>query len=341
MAVVVAALAAAAPAHATFPGANGKLVVSVDTCEFRPHLRAYGFAGDYQGPLTQPCEELRTDEHGDPVVRSARSPGWAPDGRRLVFVQHGQDPGGLWTMAADGTDAQPIPGTGAAGSPSFSPDGRSIAFSAGGAIWTVPVEGGRPRLVRRSSACPPNRGNCTALGEPRWSPDGRRIAVVAEQFAYGPGRPPSPLPGVWLIDARTGKLVRRVVPSDGIRTAGDVDWSPDGRRLLYRTRYQQDEVKGGASGGNVYVIGADGRGRRLVIHRRRYAETVPRWSPDGRWIAWVGLGFGAGDVSFDVNATVWRVRASGRGREMVARLPSPYVEEGDFAEPELAWQPLR
>jgi Tol biopolymer transport system component len=336
----VAVLAAAPAAHATFPGRNGNLVVALDTCEFNPHLRAYTPGGRSLGPLTRPCETLGAGEDEEPIVRAAHSPDWSPDGRRLVFRQRGPEPDGLYVAAADGTGAQPIPGTGGGYEPSFAPDGRRIAYMEDGAVWTVAVDGSERRRLRARASCPPSRSNCTFLGQPRWSPDGRRIAVVVEQFAYGPGRPPSPLPGIWLLDAGSGKLVRRVVRSDGIRTQSDVDWSPDGRRLAYRTSFQQDELRGGASGGNVYAVRADGRGRRLLVHRERYAETVPRWSPDGRWIAWIGLSFTAGDVAFDVTPTVYRRRVAGGRPQLVRRLPRPYVEEADYFAPQLAWQPL-
>ena len=340
-AVGLACLAAAAPdAQATFPGRNGNLVVAYDTCEFNPHLRALTVTGRDLGPLTKPCEVVGTDEEQEEIVRAAESPDWSPDGTRIVFYQRGAEPIGLYTAAADGSGARPIPGTSAAYEPSFAPDGRRIVFMENRAVHTIGVDGTGRRRLRAAASCPPRRSNCTVIGQPRWSPDGRRIAVVVQQFAYGPGRPPTPLPGIWLLDARTGKLLRRVVRSDGIREVTEVDWSPDSRRLLFRTSYQQDEIKGGASGGNVYVVRADGTGRRRLIHRERYAETHPRWSPDGRWVAWIGLAFTAGDVAFDVTPTVYRRRVAGGRPQLVRRLPRPYVEEADFVPPQLTWQPL-
>ena len=336
--LAVASLAAAAPAAgAAFPGANGKLAVSVDTCEFNPHLRAVSPGGRHLGFLTRPCQVLGTDEDEEEIIRSAHSPEWSPDGTRLLFAQ----PGGLATKDAAGGDAQALPGTADAREPSYSPDGRRIAFMRDGAVWTMAADGSDQRRLRAKPTCPRDDDNCVHLDEPRWSPDGRRIAVRADQFAYGSGRPARPGPGLWLIDASSGKSVRRVVKADEVgRAPFEPEWSPDGRRIVYRTAFQQQETTGGASGGNIWIVGRDGRDRRRLVHRKGMAEAEPVFSPDGRWVAWIGLGFGSGDVGFDVRATIMRIRVTGGRRHVVRRLPSPYEEEAFYHLPELAWQPL-
>jgi Tol biopolymer transport system component len=55
----------------------------------------------------------------------------------------------------------------------------------------------------------------------------------------------------------------------GIDGAGDVAWSPDGRRLAL------------TDGEDVYVVGRDGRDRRLVLRHALF----PAWSPDGKRLA--------------------------------------------------------
>ena len=75
---------------------------------------------------------------------------------------------------------------------------------------------------------------------------------------------------------------------------GRVDWSADGRRLLYSAR------------GDLWVIPSrGGRPRRLTTTRR--AETDPRWAPDQRSIGFVSRG------------GIWLLDPSGRRSLLIPR----------------------
>ena len=58
--------------------------------------------------------------------KSASSPRWSPDGKRIAYVTSGQ----IWTMNADGSDAKKVTSisTGA-GDPIWSPDDKWLAFA--------------------------------------------------------------------------------------------------------------------------------------------------------------------------------------------------------------------
>lgn len=323
-------LVPAGVAGATFPGANGKFAIKTEQCggESQTQIRAYSTAGRDLGALV-PCRPDGPEDEPGPEVAE---PDWSADGSRLLFGEgYEQAP---YTAAADGSDLRAIPfdapsGSAEPGGMSLAPDGRHLAISRGHNLYTLAQDGSEVKLLREHTRCR-GGGFCVWYQQPRWSPDGRHIAAVV-----GSGSPKVIRPGIWLFDAQTGAKVRRL-SSRG----SEPDWSPDGRRLLFRTDYQQREIKGGASGGNIFTVRADGKGDpRRVVHREDIADVQPVWAPDGRSFAWISLRFGRGDVSFGVRPSIWRKRIGGRARK-IADLPRPYVEEGFWTQPDIAWQPL-
>ena len=319
-------LAAAPAADASFPGRNGVVAVTLSGCGEGGHIRAYTPAGRSLHDLTPRCETVEEDE-----PRTTSGPEWSPDGEVLVFADDGDrgDPSpNFGAVAADGSARRPLApalGTEPRGSAtrlSFAPDGERVVFAADRKVVISRLDGTGRRVLL---------GGCTDANgclyhEPRWSPDGRRVAV----------RKLGARPGLLVVDARTGKLVRRMM-TGGV----EADWSPDSRRLVFRTRYQQQEIRGGATGGNVYVQRVAGGTARRIVHRERIADTSPVWSPDGRSILFVSLRMTAGDVGFRVFPSLWRVPAGGGRPVKLTTLPETYQEEGFFDPPRLAWQPLR
>jgi TolB protein len=59
----------------------------------------------------------------------------------------------------------------------------------------------------------------------------------------------------------------------------DPAWSPDGARIAF--------ISSRTGGGDLYLINADGSGRRRLTYTAAREFTRPAWSPDGRGIAFV------------------------------------------------------
>jgi len=91
---------------------------------------------------------------------------WSPDGSRLVYVgrsRAGHDE--LWQRRLDELETRPIPGTDGGRIPTFDPTGVALAFTAGGALKTVSLQGGPPvTLVEQ--------GVPSAGGGLAWASDG-------------------------------------------------------------------------------------------------------------------------------------------------------------------------
>jgi Tol biopolymer transport system component len=182
-------------------------------------------------------------------LKSVAGPAWSPDGRQIAFYLW-RSPGGIWVINADGSGLRRLNArVGRVGvwSPAWSPAGDKIAFTTGavdGSIYVINRDSSdQRRLTRRA------RTVCGIA----WSPNGRKI--VYEGAGGG---------GIHMINL-DGTGERRVAPATGAEF-GELSLSPDGRTIAY------------ASNGNIYVMNADGSGRRQLTDTPE-VDGAPLWSP--------------------------------------------------------------
>ncbi len=138
-----------------------------------------------------------------------------------------------------------------------------FTFAGNGSMVYVP---GRAQTDRRL-VWVDRQGNAEPLGAPirqygtfKFSPDGDRLVVVIGG-------------NLWIYDIARGTLTR--ITSEG--GAGAVTWSPDGKRVVYRSAIGE-----GKSG--LFLKRADGSGEaELLLSGDNASRPVPySWSPDGR-----------------------------------------------------------
>ena len=145
-------------------------------------------------------------------------------------------------------------------SPSISPDRRSVAF-------TGNVNGRRQVFVRLVAGGAPLQITKDAVDHqlPRWSPDANSILY------FSPAEPGDAQGTVWSIPA-LGGAPRRVIAS-----IGGADVSRDGRITCF-----------GLVDGQVQLLTSalDGSDVRTIARSDAGYHRHPRWSPDGRWIAY-------------------------------------------------------
>jgi Tol biopolymer transport system component len=149
-------------------------------------------------------------------------------------------------------------------------------------VVRIAIETGRREHVTRTPAR-------DEIG-PRWSQDGRAIAFV-RLATESNGGVVTDRPDLYVRDARGGEhLVAR--------DAKDPEWSPDGSLLAFAHSAEPNAAH------DIFVVRADGRALRRVTPERPdlYAfesnASVPRWSPDGRWIAFQ-RGYGVSVIGSD------------------------------------------
>jgi dipeptidyl aminopeptidase/acylaminoacyl peptidase len=219
----------------------------------------------------------------------------------------------VWVKAAHG-DARPLDlGGGNQTRPRFSPDGRHLAYLSGGQVWIVDLSTQVKRQLTRLSG---------GTSSHTWSPDGRWIAfqsttvpsgVEAENVAYLKAQEASKVTGrlyttlsfrhwdEWKDPKQVSHLF--VVPADGSApprdlTAGfttDVPnyadvaagdgyaWSPDSRFLAFESAPEQ--ATGTSTNGELYEVATKGGAARKLTDNPAM-DTTPRYSPDGKYLAW-------------------------------------------------------
>ncbi len=198
----------------------------------------------------------------------------------------------------------------------LSPDGERVAYKSTTAslccdIFTVPLSGGRPEQLTAEGKLGCNTLTDYGCSGLMWTPDSKSIVLVSNR---------STLPSLWRVPASGGALVRETnypglgsFSKDGrefvysektsaelpaiwradLATAGgsvrshrklistqypemDAQPSPDGSRMVWmsiRTGFEE-----------LWTSGAGGGNPLQLTRLDRYSGT-PRWSPDGRWVA--------------------------------------------------------
>lgn len=126
--------------------------------------------------VTDRLGNSQTDLSKSPDFAEA-APAWSPDGATLAYVRglpDGSAPSELWTMRADGTDAQPLIADPAndASNPAFSPDGAWVAYVSGPGFFNdlrmIRVDGTDDHSILKLE-------DGTTLDDPAWSPNGQEI----------------------------------------------------------------------------------------------------------------------------------------------------------------------
>jgi Tol biopolymer transport system component len=211
----------------------------------------------------------------------------------IVFAGGDETSSDIYSVRADGAHLRQLTRTKAwEQSPSWSPDGKSIVYvlaeGKGGALYRMSATGRNRRLFLREDASANG-----FIADPQWSPDGKRLSFSSQRL--GDLR-------VWTIGL-DGTLTM-VTKTFGTHAT----WSPDGRHLAYA---------GLADTGRsaIFVIGADGHGRRQVTQPDA-SDQQPVWSPDGKWIAFESLNADWRRHQVD---SLEIVRPDGTGRRRVLR----------------------
>jgi dipeptidyl aminopeptidase/acylaminoacyl peptidase len=324
--VLVACLGAfalgAAPAGATFAGANGQIATAWLDDDQGAHFESGSAIVNVSWRTGSSLKNVASCTGTDNPCTVFAHVAYSPDGTQLVYDEQQQSvsdaPNPLSVLVLKGPGGSaPVTIADTAKTqnyfePSFLPSGKRIVFVRSatvgpqsdppphGQIVTSDLTGGNIRVVT------------SLLGaDPVVSPSGRKVLFDHRG-------------GIWVVGVNGGTA------HELIRTGGFPDFSPDGRSIAY------------LSGGKqiLYVARADGTHARQVLgtypgqkkrHALQYAN-YPRFSPDGTEIA-----FSPAYYNVEGDPSLARVPVGGGSAKVVWTSPPLDAGGTDFG---IAWQPL-
>jgi Tol biopolymer transport system component/DNA-binding winged helix-turn-helix (wHTH) protein len=300
----------------------------------------------YVKQLTPTAKEIQLTSDGSQNFQ----PAWSPAGDFIAF--YSKRLGGIWIVPAFGGAPRKLTEFGSR--PTWSPDGQRIAFQSEplrdlgtnaatlppSTIWICDLDGGPPQRLTKVGSPPGGHGN------PAWSPKGERIAFVASDInlsrlwtvSLEGELEPLPAPfvrlydvifsppgdelyftgdageyfGLWSLVVGKGsepRLVKKsVVPT--IRYLG---FSADGRKLVYAGVVTSSNLASVSLSTETYEPAEP---PRLLTHHTNLRNYVPRFSPDGRTIAFER--YVTGQAS-----DVWLVDVDGANERRLTSHPMP------------------
>jgi dipeptidyl aminopeptidase/acylaminoacyl peptidase len=249
----------------------------------------------------------------------------SPDGQWVVFtvgapdVEENRTRSALWLQSLSGGEARRLTsGEKRDSDPKFSPDGGRIAFlsnrDGGSQIYVLALSGGEPA---KASSFPAD------IDGFRWSPDGKWFVFTSEVFpdcadaacvekkfkeraqsktkarvaerllfrhwdSWKEGlrthvwKAPVSGPASAAVDLTPGD---RDAPPFSVGGGNDYDVSPDGKDFVFASN--PDKVEALSTNADIWLTSFDGGGkaRDLTAANPAYDGT-PKFSPDGKWIAW-------------------------------------------------------
>src|SRR4029453_3188841 len=203
-------------------------------------------------------------------------PMWAAGGKGLYFMSDRSGAQNIWSVsstAVQGAEPQSAPKAvttfrdGRVLWPSISRDGRTIAFERDFAVWTLDTATSQahelPIMMRGAPAAAgvEHRSFSDQFQELALSPDGRKLAFTVHGEIFS-------------ASAKDGGDAARVTTTAG--EEAELAWAPDSRRPAYMSN---------RTGTHQLFVYDFSTGKETQLTSGTARNDQPRYSPDGKWIA--------------------------------------------------------
>ena len=171
--------------------------------------------------------------------------------------------------------------------PQWSPDSKWLAFTLDGHVHIVPSDGGLPKKITDFA---------NGAFAPRWMPDSAHLIVGVTRHDADQ----------LVLTDRAGAWPRALTDSaDGDHW--DARPSPDGKSIAFLFRPFDDLNRL-----DICLINLESGQTHTLYGKPKVRTHSPRWSPDGKWIAFICQEAGHDDL--------WMVRPDGEGLHQVTKL---------------------
>jgi len=207
----------------------------------------------------------------EPVTEGGAKSGWpmwSPDGATIYYMSDRSGSENLWSRTATAEPKQLTHFTnGRLLWPSISADGKAVTFERDFGVWTYDVASGQAQKVsvtlRGAPAAPGNEHLTLSSGiqQLALSPDAKKVAFVVRGEVFA-------------ASAKEGGDAARVTTTPGAEE--QIAWAPDSRRIAYSS--DRDGPW------HIYLYDFGTRTEKQLT-RGSENDIVPRWSPDGKQLA--------------------------------------------------------
>jgi dipeptidyl aminopeptidase/acylaminoacyl peptidase len=219
----------------------------------------------------------------------------APDGRSLAFIKDTASLSDLYLLPLNEPGAWPQRLTTDRDMvaywddeiPQWSPDSKWLAFTIDGHVHIVPADGGLPEKITDFTE---------GAFAPKWMPDSEHLIVGVTRHEVDQ----------LVLTDRRGTWPRALTDSpEGDHW--DAQPSPDGKTIAYLLRRFDDINRL-----DICLLDLESGETRTLYGKPKTRTHSPRWSPDGKWVAFICQEDGHDDL--------WMLRPDGSGLHQVTRL---------------------
>jgi dipeptidyl aminopeptidase/acylaminoacyl peptidase len=261
---------------------------------------------------------VNTKQGGTRKIGQGKMPRWSPDGQRLAFYSTDTGTLQLWIFEVKSGAVTRISGIDGGINPdsearfagwvydplrfSWSPDGSKIAFTSQvRAGKTQTPEANLPKTDRKASNDAQQHSDSEPLVLTADTPSAWTLSDVfrsggqTHRYVNGrysttsetdsKGRASLSLSNqVFVLDVAMKEARQITNGEDGYFTPG---WSPDGRTIVVASNEGRSMIGYGPDISNLYTIDL-ASGEKTALTSGPGQKTLPSWSPDGKWVAYLG-----------------------------------------------------